>query len=69
MTYDPGAISDAYDEYTEREDRFEETGCEIRELASTSMLAASCDQSSYPQDKRQELLGMGHHLFCVARKK
>ena len=58
-----------------------EAGCEILEVASTPTLLDSWDQSAYPEDKRSELmalelkactipelLGTGHHLFCVARK-
>ncbi len=57
-------------------------GCEIMEIGSTPILANSWEQSSYPKEKRQklkelelkfctipELLGIGHHLFCVARKR
>jgi ubiquinone/menaquinone biosynthesis C-methylase UbiE len=56
-------------------------GCEIIEIASTPILVDSWEQSSYPQENREklkelelkvctvpELVGMGHHLFCVARK-
>ena len=56
-------------------------GCEIMEIGSTPVLINSWEQSSYPKEKRQklkelelqfctisELLGTGHHLFCVARK-
>jgi ubiquinone/menaquinone biosynthesis C-methylase UbiE len=56
-------------------------GCEIIEVGATPILVDSWDQSSYPEENRQqlkemelkfctvpELLGMGHHLFCVARK-
>jgi ubiquinone/menaquinone biosynthesis C-methylase UbiE len=56
-------------------------GCEIVEVGSTPILINSWEQSSYPEEKRQklkelelrfctvpELLGTGHHLFCVARK-
>jgi ubiquinone/menaquinone biosynthesis C-methylase UbiE len=59
----------------------EEAGCEILEVASTPTLMDSWDQSTYPKGRRDELralelkvctipelLGMGHHLFCVARK-
>lgn len=59
----------------------QEAGCEIVEVASTPTLLDSWDQSTYPGDGRSELLalelavctipellGMGHHLFCVARK-
>ena len=59
----------------------EEADCEILEMASTPTLMDSWDQSTYPEDKRNELkalepkvctvpglLGIGHHLFCVARK-
>lgn len=58
-----------------------EAGCEIIEIASTPILMSSWEQSSYPKENRQrlkelelklctvpELLGIGHHLFCVARK-
>jgi ubiquinone/menaquinone biosynthesis C-methylase UbiE len=58
-----------------------EAGCEIIEIASTPTLIDAWEQSSYPKENRQklkelelklctvpELLGMGHHLFCVARK-
>ncbi len=56
-------------------------GCEIIECGSTPILINSWEQSSYPKEKQQELkelelkfctipelLGTGHHLFCVARK-
>jgi ubiquinone/menaquinone biosynthesis C-methylase UbiE len=56
-------------------------GCEIMEVGSTPILADSWEQNSYPKEKQQklielelkfctlpELLGAGHHLFCVARK-
>jgi ubiquinone/menaquinone biosynthesis C-methylase UbiE len=56
-------------------------GCEIIEVGSTPILMNSWEQSSYPKEKQQklkelelkfctvpELLGTGHHLFCVARK-
>ena len=59
----------------------EEAGCEVVEIASTPTLMDSWDQSTYPEAKREklkalelkvctvpELLGIGHHLFCVARK-
>ncbi len=59
----------------------QEAGCEVLEIASTPTLVSSWDQSMYPAEKREklkalelkictvpELLGMGHHLFCVARK-
>jgi len=58
-----------------------EAGCDILEMVSTPTLVDSWDQSTYPEGKRSklkalelevctipELLGMGHHLFCVARK-
>lgn len=58
-----------------------EVGCEIVETASTPTLIDSWEQSGYPEEKQEklkalelkvctipELLGMGHHLFCVARK-
>jgi ubiquinone/menaquinone biosynthesis C-methylase UbiE len=57
------------------------TGCEIIEIGSTPVLVNSWEQNLYPKEKRQklkelelkfctipELLGAGHHLFCVARK-
>jgi hypothetical protein len=57
-------------------------GCEILEIASTPTLVDAWDQSAYPEDKRKallaleleictipELLGIGHHLFCVATKR
>jgi ubiquinone/menaquinone biosynthesis C-methylase UbiE len=56
-------------------------GCEIVEVGSTPILINSWEQSSYPKEKQEklkelelkfctkpELLGIGHHLFCVARK-
>jgi ubiquinone/menaquinone biosynthesis C-methylase UbiE len=56
-------------------------GCKIIEVGSTPILMNSWEQGSYPEEKRQnlkelelkfctvpELLGTGHHLFCVARK-
>ena len=56
-------------------------GCEIMEVASAPILISSWEQSSYPKAKQQklkelelklctipELLGIGHHIFCVARK-
>ena len=56
-------------------------GCEILEVGSTPILMNSWEQNSYPKEKRQklkelelefctvpDLLGTGHHLFCVARK-
>lgn len=59
----------------------EDAGCEIIEIASTPTLVDSWEQSSYPKEKQRklldlelkfcclpELLGMGHHLFCIARK-
>jgi ubiquinone/menaquinone biosynthesis C-methylase UbiE len=58
-----------------------EAGCEIIEVASTPILVNSWEQSSYPKENQKalkelelkfctvpELLGTGHHLFCVARK-
>jgi hypothetical protein len=58
-----------------------DAGCEILELASTPVLVDSWDQSHCPRSQRKELLalelelctvpellGTGHHLFCVARK-
>ena len=59
----------------------EEAGCEVLEVASTPTVMDAWDQSTYPEEQREklkalelkvctvpELLGMGHHLFCVARK-
>ena len=59
----------------------EQAGCAILELASAPTLVDSWDQSAYPEERREklkalelkvctvpELLGIGHHLFCVARK-
>ncbi len=56
-------------------------GCQIAEMASTPTLVNSWDQSEYPKEKREplkalelevctapELLGVGHHLICVAKK-
>jgi ubiquinone/menaquinone biosynthesis C-methylase UbiE len=56
-------------------------GCEIVEVASTPILFDTWDQSSYPEEDRgrlkqlelelcvkPELVGMGHHLLCVATK-
>ncbi len=58
-----------------------EAGCEIIEIASAPILTTSWEQSSYTRENQEnlkelelklctvpELLGMGHHLFCVARK-
>ena len=58
-----------------------QAGCTLLELASTPTLMDSWDQSTYSEEKQQklkalelkvctvpELLGAGHHLFCVARK-
>ena len=57
-------------------------GCEVVEIGSTPTLLNSWNQVGYPPEKREklmalelklctlpELLGVGHHLFCVARKK
>ena len=57
-------------------------GCEVVEIGSTPALLNSWSQGEYPPEKREklvalelklctlpELLGVGHHLFCVARKK
>jgi len=61
----------------------EAAGCEVVEVVSTPTLLASFSQDRYceAEDKWAELmalelklcripelLGMGHHLFCVARK-
>jgi len=56
-------------------------GCEILEIGSTPVLNNAWEQSSYPKENREklkalelkfctvpELVGVGHHLFCVARK-
>ena len=66
---------------TELTKLLEEAGCDVLELASTPTLMDSWDQSTYPEEKREklkalelkvctvpELLGIGHHLFCVAKK-
>ena len=66
---------------TELTKLLEEAGCDVLELASTPTLMDSWDQSTYPEEKREklkalelkvctvpELLGTGHHLFCVAKK-
>jgi len=58
-----------------------EAGCEVVEMGSTPTLLNSWNQMGYPPEKREkllalelkfctspELLGVGHHLFCVARK-
>ena len=80
--YEPGKGARAHlYTVTELTKLLEETGCEILEVASTPTLVDSWNQSHYPEDKRDklkvlelkvcmmpELLGMGHHLFCVARK-
>lgn len=60
----------------------EVAGCDVVEIASTPTLVDTWDQSGYPEEKRlelkalelkvctvPELLGVGHHLFCVARKR
>ncbi len=60
----------------------EAANCEILEIASTPTLINGWDQSDYPLEKQEklkalelractvpELLGAGHHLFCVARKR
>jgi ubiquinone/menaquinone biosynthesis C-methylase UbiE len=59
----------------------EEAGCEVVEIGSTPTLLNSWNQMDYPPEKREkllalelkfctapELLGVGHHLFCIARK-
>lgn len=80
--YEPGEGAHAHlYTVTELTSMLTEAGCEILEVASTPVLADSWSQSSYPVERRQELLalelqvctipellGVGHHLFCVARK-
>jgi len=61
----------------------EGAGCEVLEVASTPTLMVSWGPNRYGEDQEEwrklkelelevctvpELLGMGHHLFCVARK-
>lgn len=59
----------------------EQAGCEILEAASTPTIIDGWEQDAWPVDKREmllrlelelctrpDLLGVGHHLFCVARK-
>lgn len=61
----------------------EEAGCEVVEVASTPTPMASFGQDMYCEEEEKwrklkalelractvpELLGMGHHLFCVAKK-
>lgn len=59
----------------------EDAGCEVVEVASTPTLLDTWAQNEYLEKERErlkalelevctapELLGMGHHLFCVARK-
>lgn len=61
--------------------QLEQTGCEVLDIASTPTILDGWDQSSYPKESREklvalelgvctvpELLGVGHHLLCVARK-
>jgi len=56
-------------------------GCEVLEIISTPTLVDTWEQNGYSTDQWQklkalelqvcqapELLGVGHHLFCVARK-
>ena len=56
-------------------------GCEVLEIVSTPTLVDTWEQNGYSADQWQklkalelqvcqapELLGVGHHLFCVARK-
>jgi ubiquinone/menaquinone biosynthesis C-methylase UbiE len=58
-----------------------EAGCEALEIASTPTMVDTWEQNAYSAEQWQalktlelkvcqmpELLGMGHHLFCVARK-
>jgi hypothetical protein len=61
----------------------EGAGCEVLEVASTPTLMTSFGQNMYGKDEGEwkklkalelqvctvpELLGTGHHLFCVAKK-
>lgn len=61
--------------------QLEQAGCEVLEIASTPTILDGWDQSSYPEESRDklvaleldvctvpELLGVGHHLLCIARK-
>jgi hypothetical protein len=56
-------------------------GCEVLEIVSTPTLVDTWEQNRYSTEQWQklkalelqvcqapELLGVGHHLFCVARK-
>ena len=56
-------------------------GCELVEIVSTPVLMDTWDHSGYPKEQQEalmglelnvctepELLGMGHHLICIARK-
>ena len=66
----------------EVEDLAENVGCEILELASTPTIINSLDESKYREPKKwqklknlelkactqPELLGIGSHLLCVAKK-
>ena len=58
-----------------------EAGCEVLEIASTPTVVDTWEQNGYSPEQWQklkalelqvcqvpELLGVGHHLFCVARK-
>ena len=67
---------------TEMRELVQEAGCEIMELASTPTIINSLDESKYHDEKKweelkalefrvctvPELLGIGSHLLCVARK-
>jgi ubiquinone/menaquinone biosynthesis C-methylase UbiE len=67
---------------TELTSLIKNAGCEVIVVASTPILVNTWEQRSYPQENRErlkelelelctvpELVGTGHHLFCVARKK
>lgn len=66
---------------TELTELVQGAGCEVLEVASTPVLVASWEESAWPEEAWQalktlelqvctapELLGIGHHLFCAARK-
>jgi ubiquinone/menaquinone biosynthesis C-methylase UbiE len=65
----------------ELSEMLESAGCEILEVGSTPILLSSWEQASCPEERRgklkelelklctvPELVGTGHHLFCVAKK-